>query len=711
MWWGEKYGNYAKVYRYSTILYVLCLLAFLVIVVWYIIVNLGIAGDYTSRKDKMFRPVTIPSERGEIYSRDNRLMASTMPRYMVCIDPCFIPSDVYNRDIKALSEKLAGFYGEKTAAEYKKYIDNARQNGREYLRLGRKWLTHEQYNIVKTFPILCETKKNAMVIEVEYRREFFFGSLAQRTIGKLVEDTAKRVARGANGLEHAYNDYLQGTDGSGRRMRLLNRWMNSVDTEPEDGCDLITTIDVDIQDVAEYSLRRQLEYQMAEKGVAIIMEVKTGAVRAIVNLKRNEKTQQYEEDYNYAIGEAIEPGSTFKLATIMACMEDKYVTPADTINTFNGSWRIHDRVMKDSHANGFGLLTVDKAFAKSSNIAFARLMEKYYAAMPENFIEKLYDFGLCDDLKIDLAGAAPTLLTTPEKKTWSGTSLHWLATGYGVQITPLQMVTFYNAVANGGKMMKPMFVEAVVKDGSVVKNIEPTVLRNSIASTKTIRAAHDMLKLVVEEGTASKVKNASCRIAGKTGTAQIAEGSQGYGHASNNVKHLASFAGFFPADNPMYSCIVMVYKPTRNIYGSEVSAMVVKDIANRVYATEYARGNVKEEPRKVLTDSYPFSKGGRLSDMRVVFDELDINSNIKNVESDWVSTSAQEDGVELKSRNFVGDMVPSVIGMGASDAVSLLESMGLRVRLIGYGTVRWQSKPAGSVLKKGEVIDIKLEHG
>lgn len=693
----------------SNTAYGVFLLLFLAVVFKYGMLNLGF-GDYSQRKDKMFREVRIMSERGNIYSRDMRLMASTMPRYLLCIDPSFIVDSVYNRDIRALSAKLAEFFKDKSAAEYKKLIDEARMKGKEYLRLNKRWLTYDEYLYVKKFPILREKKKNALVAEERYEREFFFGSLARRTIGNLDKVSSQGTMRGLNGLEHAYDSILSGKDGCGKKVRTLNMWVRVVDEEPQNGCDLITTIDVDIQDVAEFSLRRQLEHQMAEKGVAIIMEVKTGAVRAIVNLRRNENGKYVEDYFNYAIGETIEPGSTFKLATIMACMEDGFVAPKDTINTFNGMWNIHDRVMKDSHTGGFGNVTIEEAFAKSSNIAFARMMEKYYAHTPEKFIERMNDFGLCDDLDIDLVGAAPTLMISPDKKTWSGTSLHWLATGYGVQMTPLQMVTFYNAVANGGKMMKPKFVEAIVSEGEIIKTVKPEVMRSSIASSKTIRAAHEMLKLVVKEGTASKVKDASCQIAGKTGTAQIAEGSQGYGHASNSVKHLASFAGFFPADNPMYSCIVMVYKPTRNIYGSEVSATVVKDIANRVYATEYARGNVKEKSRVNLTKSYPYSKGGRKDDMEVVFDELDISTNIDDVDAKWVSTEAKETGVKLKNRAFVGDMVPNVIGMGASDAVSLLEGMGLRVRLMGHGAVRQQSISAGSHFKVGQTIEIVLKN-
>lgn len=708
----KKARDCKRFYVASTAVWVVFILSFIAVLAMYCCLNLGLVGDYANRKEKMFEEVTLPSKRGEIYSRDSRLMASTMPRYLLCIDPTFIVDTVYNKNIRSLAARLSEFFGDKSASEYKKMIDVARADGRKYLRLNKRWLTYEEFQKVKKFPILCEKKRNALVEESKYEREFFFGQLAQRTIGKLVVDQESGGMRGTNGLERAYDAELRGVDGTGRRHRTLNMRVKLIDEEPQDGYDLITTIDVDMQDVAEYSLKKQLEYQEADKGVAIIMEVKTGAVRAIVNLKRNDQGEYVEDFFNYAIGEAIEPGSTFKLASIMACMEDGFVKPQDTINTFHGSWRIHDRVMKDSHTNGFGLLSVDMAFAKSSNIAFARMMEKYYAHTPEKFIEKMYDFGLCDNLNIDLEGSVPTVMITPDKKTWSGTSLHWLSTGYGVQITPLQMVTFYNAVANGGTMMKPMFVESIMEGDNVIKKNSPEVLRNSIASSSTIRAAHEMLKLVVQEGTASRVKDASCQIAGKTGTAQIAEDSRGYGHDRNSVKHLASFAGFFPADNPMYTCIVMVYKPTRNIYGSEVSAMVVKDIANRVYATEYARGNVNEKPKLLLTKMYPYSKGGRKSDMEIVFDELNIKSNIKQIEdSTWVSTSAQSDCIELKNRTFVGDMVPNVIGMGASDAVSLLESMGLRVRLMGYGSVRRQSLRAGSNFKVGQTIEIELSNG
>lgn len=692
------------------------LFAAFVVLIQFFYFNIIKSEEYDNIKKKKFKEVVIRSERGNIYSWDGRLMACTMPRFKLCIDPTYIPDTVFNRDIKKLAAKLSAFYKDKSAGAYEQMIKQARVKGREYLIVNSRWLTYEEFQEVRTFPILCEKKNNAMnsVAEKEFERRRFFGTLAERTIGKIRKDSTNKII-GIRGLEQAYNEYLAGKDGSGIRTRTLGAWATVEKENPINGSDLITTIDVDIQDVAEYSLREQLEYQKADRGVAIIMDVKTGAIRAMVNLKQREqngKTVYIEDHYNFAIGEPIEPGSTFKLASIMACLEDEFVTSKDTINTFKGAWKIHDRTMRDSHDGGFGMLTIDMAFAKSSNIAFGRLMEKYYSNTPEKFIDRMYDFGLCDDLKIELAGAKPTYITKPgNEKTWSGTSLHWLSTGYGVQITPLQLLTFYNAVANGGKMMKPMFVEAIKSDNKIIKEIQPIVLRNSIASTKTIRAVHDMLKLVVEEGTASTVNDASCQLAGKTGTAQIAKGSQGYGHKDNDVKHLASFAGFFPANNPLYSCIVMVYEPRRNIYGSQVSAMVVRDIANRVYATEFARGNVKEEPKIEKTKLYPYSKGGRKTDMKVVFDELDIPCDIDDINKTWVSTSAKENGIDLSPRSFVGDMVPNVIGMGASDAVSLLESMGLKVQLIGYGSVRRQSLKAGTTFTKGQVISIELSNG
>ncbi len=658
------------------------------------------------------REEPVAAQRGDILAVDGRILACSVPNYRICMDP-YAPSDeLFNAEIDALSAKLSAFYKDMSTAEYKRKIVQARAKKRRFIIINNRRISYTEYKQVKEFPMFNQGQnKGGFIVEENDERKMPFGILASRTVGKLFKNNKDKLVGGVVGIENSYDRELRGVDGICNKSRLTGRWIREEIVAPADGYDVVTTIDVDIQDVAEHSLMKQLERYEADHGVAILMEVKTGAIRAIVNLHRTKDGKYSEDFYNYAIGELTEPGSTFKLATVMACLEDGLISVDDTINTFRGEYKIYDRVMRDSKRDGHGLISVKEAFEVSSNIAFSRIVMNCYGKDPQRFVKNLHNLGLCDTLGLDILGEKRTYIKNIDDATWSGTTLPWMSIGYEVKITPMQLLTFYNAVANNGTMMKPMFVTRLVDHGNTVRTMRPKVLRNSIASRKTIRTAQDLLKGVVEDGTAMNIKNTPYKIAGKTGTAQIAQGGGGYS-LNGEKKYLASFAGYFPADEPLYSCIVMVSGPRNVYYGNTVAGSVVKDIADRVYAAEYRNGNVKKEPEIATSDVYPYSKGGRISDINTVLNELNIgHTHVVEKRDAWMSTAAKEDHIAVASRRFVENITPDIKGMGASDAVSLLESLGFRVQLSGYGRVTSQSIAPGTSFIKGTTIKIHLTNG
>lgn len=639
--------------------------------------------------------------RGRILARDGRTLACTLPYYKINMDPTAkgLKNEVFNRDIDSLSLCLANLYKDHDAAYYKNLISRARHRGLQFITINNKRISYDDLQRVMKFPIFREGANRGGFLREEYMtRKLPFGDLASRTIGTVLD------RRGNVGIENFYNKELSGTEGKYLIRKVGSRDVENVILEPEDGYDVVSTIDIDIQDVAEHSLMQQLQNTEADHGVAILMEVNTGAIRAMVNLNRT-SDGRYRESYNYAIGEAGEPGSTFKLATVIACLEDGKIKDVDkdTINIFDGEFRFYDRIMRDSHKPDSPIVTISKAFEQSSNVAFSRLVSKHYSDDPQQFIDNLRALGLCDSLGIDLAGEAKTIIKNRGSAGWSGTTLPWMSIGYEVQISPLHLLTLYNAVANGGQMMRPMVVEGIMEHGEMIKTMRPKVLRSSIASRRTIETVRKMLEGVVARGTASNISNTKgYAIAGKTGTARIAnKGSYA------EPKYLASFAGYFPADNPKYSVIVSVTGPKNTYYGNRVAGTVVQAIANRVYAADYRKGNITQKAPEKIDGVYPYSKGGRLKDVKRVFSKLNIGHNV-DITSMWVSTAAKDNNVQLKAHNIVKGMMPDVRGMGAADAVSLLESEGLIVQLTGYGRVVTQSISPGSKYVRGMTIVLEL---
>ncbi len=438
------------------------------------------------------------------------------------------------------------------------------------------------------------------------------------------------------------------------------------------------------------------------------MEVETGDIKAIANLKRDEDGV-YSEAYNYAIGESAEPGSTFKIASLIALLEEGYVKLDDEVNTGKGKMKIYDRTLTDSHEEGYGKITVKEVFELSSNVGVAMLVTKYFKGKEKDFIDRLYGMKLNQPLNLEIQGEVAPNIKYPGDKYWSGLSLPMMSIGYEVQITPLQMLTFYNAIANDGKMVKPHFIKALLKHGQPIQTFSGEVINSSICSGSTLRKVREVLEGVVEQGTAMNLKNPRYKIAGKTGTAQIAKGKKGY-KSQGQVSYQASFVGYFPADDPKYSCIVVVNSPSKSVYyGNIVAGPIFKEISDKVFATNQEWFPSVDSDAD-LTDM-PKSKSGFKEHIEEVLDELDIPVNDKSKESKWVSTIQTDEDIELKQKTVIQNLVPDVKGMCIKDALFLLENVGLKVSVKGKGTVRNQSITPGSRAERGQRILLEMSMG
>ena len=684
-------------------------LVVLAVVVFGKVVYLQVAEghEWRAMEEKMTNKVReIEANRGNILACDGRKLACSVPSYRLYMDMMAhgLTDEKFDNNIDSLCLCLSGFFKDKSAWDYKKDLENARRQGKRYFRIHRRRVSYTELKKIKQFPIFRLGKNvGGFIPEQLDRRKKPFGILASRTIGKLYEEKEKG---GMVGLERAFNAELKGKNGVNTYTRISGRWVPEEAMPPKNGKDVLTSIDIEIQDVAENSLKQQLIKHNAHHGVAILMEVQTGAIKAIVNLHRKNEGIYIEDYFNYAIGEAIEPGSTFKLASMISVLEDGYVNLDDSINTGRGVYKFYDRVMRDSHHGGYGTITYREVFEKSSNVGISRMIVENYKSDPKRFVDRLYSMGLNDSHSLEIKGEGQPMIKYPGSKTWSGVTLPWMSIGYELKMTPLQTLVFYNAVANNGKMMKPYFVQGVYKHGELINTYEPIVLNPSICSLSTIEKVHDLLVGVVENGTAQNIKNSNYKIAGKTGTAQIAKGKSGY--KKGGVEYQASFVGYFPADRPRYSCIVVVNGPSNNVYyGNQVAGTVFKAISDRVYATGFDM--LDEHPVSIPSEGIlPYSKGGVKEDLLAVFEELNVTIEGKDIESDWISATAKEHKVNFSRKSFTKGVVPNVRGMGAKDAVALLENMGLEVIVSGRGRVVEQSITAGTRLVARKRIFIKL---
>lgn len=656
------------------------------------------------------KTMNIPADRGSIYASDGRLLACSVPYYEVRFDAnCKNLSDrQFNKKVDSLSYCLSRLFGDKSAAEYKRTLVQARRQGKHY-HLVKSGVNYIQLKKLKTFPIFRLGKyKGGLIYMQENRRVRPHQGLAGRLIGY----TSKDVNGNVVGIEGAYNDILAGTQGVRLMQRLsgdvwmpMNEW-NEI--EPKDGKDVVTTLDVNLQDVAHKALLEQLISQGAQYGTAILMEVQTGDIKAMVNLGKD-AGGYYHEVQNYAIGESTEPGSTFKLPALIAALEDGVVELEDTIDTGDGTFRYYDKTIRDDfhEHGGYGKITVEEVFEKSSNVGMAKIITSAYKQNPEKFIDRLYSMRLNEKLGIDIKGEGAPVIRYPGDKLWSGISLAMISHGYEVQITPLQTLTFYNAIANNGKMVKPRFIKEVRYHGKLETKYNTEILKSSVCSRSTLKKVKRILEGVVESGTAKNLKNQQIAIAGKTGTNQIYNKKYGY-KTDSEVSYQASFVGYFPADDPKYSCIVVVNSPSRNVYyGNMVAGPVFLEIAKKVYATSIDMHPYISKIDDTVPD-LPYTKTGNREDLKYAARKLDIPLENTHIKSKWVSTEKKGDAVVLTRRSIIEGLVPNVVSMGAKDAVYLLENAGLKVRLLGRGSVRKQSLQPGSRIIKGQQIVLEM---
>jgi cell division protein FtsI (penicillin-binding protein 3) len=655
----------------------------------------------------VFKTAEVPANRGDILSNDGHLLASSIPYYSIYMDTrsTGMSGTTWSNGINGLSAGLARLLGEMSAGEWKSVITDARKKGDRYFLIRQK-VDYATLKKLKELPIFREGQyKGGMVAQAESRRIRPNSDLAARTIGYLNMGSDGTEV----GVEGAFDKDLSGRNGVAVKQRLTGGdWItvegpNSIDSE--DGNDIITTLDIDLQDVATSALLKQLQKHDANHGCAILMEVSTGDIKAISNLELG-NDGDYHESYNYAIGESTEPGSTFKLPALMAAIEDGVIDTGDIVDTGTGSVKFYDRIIKDTKEGGNGILTVKEVFEKSSNVGTSKLIYSHYKDNPKEFVNRLYAMKLNEKLNLQIKGEGAPVIRYPGDKLWSGISLPMMSHGYEVQLTPLQILNFYNAVANDGRMMRPRFVQSILHNGTVIRNYYPEVIINNIASRSTIRKAKKMMEGVVERGTAANLKNANYRIAGKTGTAQIAKDKYGYKQGAK-ISYQASFVGYFPAENPLYSCIVVVNAPSNGVYyGNIVAGTVFKEISDKVYATRFFN-DYKPENKEDIKPSVPEAGNGYRADINEVLRNLDVHYR-RTADDDWVSTRESGDTIRLAGVKLQKGLVPDVRGMSLRDAIYLLENSGLRVRINGKGRVLRQSPEFGARCFIGTEVSLDM---
>ncbi len=646
----------------------------------------------------------IDAIRGNIYAADGSLLATSVPIYDIRMDlkADGLKKDIFEEKIDSLGDGLSRIFGDASGREYTRRLREARRAGKRNYLIKRN-IDYQQLQAVKELPIFNLGRyKGGLVVEQKSKREMPFRHLAKRTIGYAINGVAPV------GLEGAYDKTLAGEHGKRLMQKIAGGvWMPINEGEeiaPMNGHDIITTLDINIQDVAEAALLRTLENNAADHGCVVVMEVATGQIKAIANLGRDSEEGAYYEKYNYAVGESMEPGSTFKLASLMVGLERGDFTLNDSVDIEKGKVKFFDRQMKDSEEHDHRNMSVTDLFAISSNVGVSKLIQQHYGKQPKVFVDGLKKLGLGSPIGLEITGEGKPLIKDPQGKGWSGVTLPWMSVGYETRFTPLQLLMFYNAVANNGVMMKPYLVSEIRNFGKVEQKFTPMVVKDQIASKTTIAAARTMLEAVVANGTGKNLKSDQYTAAGKTGTAQVANDRFGY---KESMRYRASFAGYFPADNPKYSCIVVIVNPKKGLYyGSYVAGPVFKEIADKVYASII--NPALEEEQKESAPRYLVLKNGAHEPTLEVLKLLDADYRELDQDAEWVSAEADSTRVTLSALTVNRQKVPKVTGMGLQDAMYLLENAGLRVVPVGKGKVKRQSIPAGSTARKNQQIVIEL---
>lgn len=680
----------------------------IMLIVLYQIIQLQFNGKNTKfgEEDTVIpvRTVARTPRMGDILDAHLLPLLTSVSYFDIHMDPTVVKQEIFDNELSGLAEGLNRLYPIKTTREYENYIRSGRVNGSRYL-LIRKKATNAERKALRKLPIFKEGRMKGGLIDNEdtITRKKPNGNLLNRTLGyyKVVDGVPLKV-----GIEGAYYNYLKGETGAEVEQKISIGWRKTgkITKEAIEGADVVATIEKDIQEVAHSELEKQLKEMDAESGSVIVMEVNTGYVRAIVNLSR-EKNGEFAENFNRAFGYVEAPGSTFKLASLMAALEDGKVKITDKVNA-NGVYSFYGSKLSDSnHGIGYGTITLQEAFEKSSNV-IAQVINSLYSKNPQRFMDRMDAFGITQKLGIDLEGEAAPDFARPGDAGWSPLSIPWMAIGYGVRQSPMQTLAFYNAVANNGNLMRPIFVQSIRRRGVTIKKFLPIVLRKNICSQKTIEILKKCLEGVMSRGTGSSLTSSQFKIAGKTGTTKLPGKDKQYLDESNSV-YQASFVGYFPADKPKYSCIVVITDPKKEYYGARVSGTVFAEIANKVWASSLDYHQAINE-KKPINKDLPHVKYGHRNDLIKSLKALGIVFKL-NFDSDWLVADTLNKKVNLNQLKIAKGLVPNVIGMTAKDAVYLLENVGMIVRIRGYGSVKNQSISAGNLVFKGGLIQLQLQ--
>lgn len=721
--------------RWLYFVFLLVAIAIFARVIW---IQYGPEGsDLRAKARKItFEWVSIPAERGDILARDGRILATSIPMYEIRMDFAAkgLADSTFNKHVDSLAYCLSNFFKDKPAAAYKRMLVDARNNKQtnRYRLISPRRVDYLEEKQISRFPVFrLGPNRGGYIKETISKRLLPHGSLAQRTIGMTNMSGVKL------GVEGAFDDQLKGTDGTSLMQRISGSFKvpvpDAMNVEPINGMDVVTTLNVDLQDVAETALKEQLEDKKADWGTVILMEVATGEIHAMANITRK-NPGVYVEDFNYAVGRRIEPGSTFKLATLITLLEDAQMPLDKEINCENGTARVGARVINDDHPEG--VISLRRIFEVSSNIGFAKAVNEQYGKNPARFVEFIQKMGMGKPLGIDIPGEQPPLIKHPDdKRIWDKTTLVMMAYGYALEITPMHTLALFNAVANNGKMMRPHLVREIQSYGQTVKAFGNEVINPAICSPKTVDMVKECLEGVVSDGTARRIlKNEYYDVAAKTGTAQMAFNNGGYRDSKGGRNYLATMVGYFPADNPKYSCLVAVktyYGPGRynTYYGASLAGPVFRAVADRVYAANSSWHETEDGNSGKIILSADDIKGGKWTELKRVAGKLSIPLKTEGETGEWVHVAQHAPGNEpgnatteagvtdsVKPEEIMaevaetdGDTVPDVTGMGLKDAIYLLESRGLTVAFSGKGTVKHQSVSAGTPAKKGQVVHIKME--
>jgi cell division protein FtsI (penicillin-binding protein 3) len=625
--------------------------------------------DMAEKRD--IKEMVIPANRGNVYSSNGNLLATSIPKYDIRFDALASSNKNFEKHIKGLADSLSVYFG-KSSAHYVQKLRKERKNKSRYLLLARN-IGYSQYLRFRSFPLLnLGAYKGGLIVEQSTKREYPLGVVAQRTIGYERKDDQGNVTR--PGIDGAFGEsYLKGKVGLRLKQSIGKGQLKPIvdydHVEPQDGFDVYTTIDVNIQDIAHHALLEQLEYYEAEHGCVVVMEVKTGEIKAIANLGRTSNNTYYEK-LNYAVGESHEPGSSFKLMALMVALEDKKIDTSTIVDTGNGKKKFYGRYITDSKHGGYGKISAARALEVSSNIGLATLIDDAYADNPQQFIDKLKSWHLNQRLGVAIKGEGKPEIYQPGHSKWSRNALPSMAYGYNLRLTPLQTLAFYNAVANNGEMVKPRFIKEVKEHSKTIEKFDKMVLVEKIASQNTLDKIQEILKNTVVRGTGSSLYSKYFSMAGKTGTARTEYWMKDW---EENPRYVSSFTGYFPAEKPKYSCIVVIHKPVvkKGFYGADVSGPVFKKVA-----------------QKIFTDT-------------------PIRDQIKTLNAETVQLNEDYNSYNNKARTYI-TIMPSVVGLPVMDAVALLENMGLKVVFNKIGFVKTQSLSKGVKVKANQTVELEV---